>query len=396
MALVLALSTSLHVLTMTLVFTVPAMAPAISAGLGIDASLVGAQVILVYTAAMLASLRAGTIVMQFGAVRATQLSMLGGTMGLALSAVPSAFVIAVASLVLGASYGLINPSTGQMLEHATNPARRAIAFSIKQSAIPLGGILAGAIAPPLALALGWQGALLAIAAFVALCAAMLGATRPWFPIGAAAGRRGGSHAMGDIDVILKTPVLRYTCLAVAAFAGVQLVLTTYLVTILVHHLELGLPAAGIALSFFNGGGVAGRFWWGFVADTFASGSRVLAVAFGLGVLLLYALPFITAQWPKALVYGFLTALGVAVGGWTGVFVSEVVRLSPAGESARAIAGAYVFTFAGALSGLALFLTGFSLMQSYGATLWLLIAMALVGFVLSLKALGALRPSTAKL
>ena len=40
----------------------------------------------------------------------------------------------------------------------------ALTFSIKQTGVPAGAALAGAVLPALALALGWRGALLAVAA----------------------------------------------------------------------------------------------------------------------------------------------------------------------------------------------------------------------------------------
>jgi MFS family permease len=153
---VLAWSASQHALSMLQVFVVPAIAPAMAAGLGVTESLVGVQVMLVYVTATIASLYAGSLVVRLGAVRATQLSIATGAAGLALSAIPSLPVIVLASVLLGLGYGLINPATGQMLEAAVSPERRAFAFSLKQSALPLGGVLAGLTAPGLALALGWQ------------------------------------------------------------------------------------------------------------------------------------------------------------------------------------------------------------------------------------------------
>ena len=383
---VLGLSTAVHTLSVLQVFTVPAIAPAMAAGIGVSESLVGAQVILVYTAGMITSLFAGSVVVRFGAVRATQLSMFGGAIGLGIATIPSIVVVVVASLVLGASYGLINPATGQMLDSAAPPARRALLFSIKQSAIPLGGILAGVVAPLVAVSVGWQGALFTIAATSVALTLLLETKRRWFPFQRRHTDRAGPRLLRDVGVIWTVPALRYTCLAAAAFAGVQLILTTYLVTLLVEHVGIGLIAAGIGLSFFNSGGIGGRFLWGFVADWTGSGLLVLTGVFGGALVLLAVFPFVRADWSMPLIYGFITALGVVAAGTAGVVLGEVLRLSPPDESARAIAGAYAFTFAGALSGVGCFLLGFQRLGNYGATTWLVTAMAIVGFVLVLKAL----------
>jgi predicted MFS family arabinose efflux permease len=387
---VLGLSTGVHTLATLQVFTVPAIAPAMAAGIGVSESLVGVQVILVYTAAMITSLFAGSVVVRIGALRATQISVLGAAIGLGFAAIPSIAVVVVASLLLGASYGLVNPATGQLLESGAPPARRALLFSIKQAAIPLGGILAGVIAPLLAVSVGWQGALLTVAAASVVVALLVGTKRRWFPFQRRHTDKAGPRLLGDVGVIWTVPALRYMCLAAALFAGVQLSLTTYIVTLLVEHVGIGLIAAGIGLSFFNAGGICGRFCWGFVSDAIGSGLVVLAGVFGIALVLLGVFPFVKAAWSIPLIYVFVTVLGFMGAGTAGVVLGEVLRLSPPDESARAIAGAYAFTFAGALSGVGCFVLGFQHLGNYNTTTWVLTAMASGGFLLSLNALAIAR------
>jgi len=89
--------------------------------------------------------------------------------------------------------------------------------------------------------------------------------------------------------------------------------------------------------------MVGRFGSGLVSDL-VPGSLVRSVIFGLSLMLLLVFPFVESGWPSVLLHGFVAALGIAAAGWAGVFVSEVLRLAPPGESARAIAGGYVFTW----------------------------------------------------
>jgi hypothetical protein len=81
-------------------------------------------------------------------------------------------------------------------------------------------------------------------------------------------------------------------------------------------------------------------------------------------------------------------------GSPGVFVSEVVRLAPAGEAARAIGAGYFFAFGGAQLGVLLFMLGYQVMGSYPATLWLLVLLGVHGFLMSIRTLLALRASRA--
>lgn len=387
---VLALTTAVHTLSAVQVFTIPAIAPAMAAGIGVGESLVGLQVILVYLASMFTSMYAGSVVVRMGPVRTAQLSMVLGAAGLGSAALPSAFVVAVASLVLGVSYGLVNPSTGQMLDSAASPDRRGFLFSVKQTAVPLGGIVAGVLAPSFAVLLGWQGALLAIGAATLGGAAAMQMKAYWFPFTRARGSETRPSMFGDLAVIWQVPALRYTCLGVGCFAGVQFTLTTYLVTLLVQGASIGLIAAGVGLSFFNFGGIAGRFGWGIVADRLGAGLPVLSALFATAVGLLLAFPWIAADWPTALLYGFLGVLGVVVAGWNGVFLGELLRLAPPGESARVLGGGLVFGFAGALISIGTFLLVYRWIASYNVTAWTVIVIALIGLFFILKALAFVR------
>lgn len=390
---VLAWATGMHALSMLQVFVVPAIAPAMARGLGVDESLVGVQVMLVYLTATLASLFTGSLVVRLGAVRATQLSIATAALGLALCTVPSVAVTVFASVIMGLGYGLINPATGQMVETAVTAERRAFAFSLKQSALPLGGVLAGSAAPALAVALGWQGTLALAAVASLVCAALLEWPRRRFPRAVRAPEPRAGQPWGDIGIVWNSPALRNTCLALLTISGVQLILTTYLVTLLVQYVGLSLVAAGLALAFLNAGGVIGRIGWGASTRFLGSGSAVLALMYGIGVAGLVAFAFMNAQWPLWVICGLAFLLGSVIMGSPGVFIGEVVRLAPPGEAARAIAGAYVFAFGGAQFGVLLFMGAYRMLETYSATLWLMVLMGAHGFLMSLRALAALRAAS---
>jgi predicted MFS family arabinose efflux permease len=388
---VLGLTTGVHTLSALQVFTIPAIAPEMAAGIGVDESLVGVQVSLVYLASMFTSMYAGSVVVRLGAVRTAQLSMVLGALGLGCAALPLPIVVALASLLLGVSYGLVNPSTGQMLDSAASPERRGFLFSVKQTAVPLGGILAGILAPPCAVRLGWQGALVTIATTALAGAAAMQLKAHWFPFTPAAESASRPSMFGDLAVIWRVPGLRYLCLGTGCLAGVQFTMTTYLVTMLVQGAGIGLIAAGVGLSFFNMGGMAGRFTWGIVADLVGSGLQVLSVLFACALALLLVFPWMSAHWPSALIYGFLGVLGVLAAGWNGVFLGELLRLAPPGESARVLGGGLVLGFAGALFGIGSFLLAYYSIGSYRATSWVVIVLALCGLFFARKSLALVRP-----
>jgi hypothetical protein len=104
--------------------------------------------------------------------------------------------------ISGLGYGPITPASSQMLARTTDPRHYALVFSIKQTGVPLGGVVAGLLVPPLALGAAPMPALLATAALCLAGAAAavplraaLDRTReaaaPWPTLG----RRGGTPAL---------------------------------------------------------------------------------------------------------------------------------------------------------------------------------------------------------
>jgi sugar phosphate permease len=153
---------------------------------------------------------------------------------------------------------------------------------------------------------------------------------------------------------------------------------------------VALIAAGIGLSFFNVGGILGRFLWGFVGDVLGSGPPVLSALFAVAFALLLALPWMTGEWPTSLIYAYLGILGVVAAGWNGVFLGELLRQAPSGESARVLGGGLVFGFAGALVFLGAFITTYRIAGTYAVTSWTVTFAALCGLAFALKSLALTR------
>lgn len=380
MVVVLAATTGMQTLAANSLFVMPAIAPAIAADLALPAALIGYQVSIVYLGAMIMSVMAGSLSAIWGPVRTAQAGLLLGVAGLLLATVPHLAAFAVAALLIGMGYGLINPPSVNMLEKVSSPGNRGMLFSIKQTAVPLGGIIAGLVGPPVALLYGWQAALLVCAAMSLVMIAMVQPFARRFDNDRDRALRLRDSPFRDIGLVWRERVLRWITLSAFFFAAVQFTLTTYLVTLLVEDVRLGLVAAGLALSVFQLSAVAGRLAWGALADLTRSGLQVLLVAYLLALASILPLIFMTKQWSMALIYLCLGVLGAAGAGWNGVFVGEIVHLAPPESSGRAIGGAFAFTFAGALVGPSAFAITHHWLGLYTHTMVLLAAFAAAGCV----------------
>src|SRR3990167_9218835 len=160
--LMLGITLAIQAMVSMALLTLPVMAPVVAAALGISSVYVGVYVAIVYVGAMLASLAAGAAVARFGAIRVSQAGLLACALGLALCAVNSVPVIALGALLIGIGYGPVTPASSHLLARTTPARRLSLVFSVKQTGVPLGGVLAGLIVPSLLLVTGWQGALLLV------------------------------------------------------------------------------------------------------------------------------------------------------------------------------------------------------------------------------------------
>lgn len=337
------------------VLATPAIAPAIAQRLGVSAALTGAYVALVYIGAILASLMAGQCVARWGAIRVSQLGLLSCALGLALSAVPALPALAAGALLIGLGYGPITPASSHLLAATTPPHRAALIFSIKQTGVPLGGMLAGAIVPTLVTSAGIGAGLLEVALACAACALL---AQPLRQAQDADRRCDAPLAMrsfgGPLRLVLGQRALRRLAAFSFVFSAVQLCLAAYLVTHLHSTLDYSLVAAGFALTVAQAGGVVGRVLWGYVADRLLGPRRTLAVLAALMALGGAGTGLLQAGLPMPLVLLLVGMFGASATGWNGVYLAEVARLAPSGQAGVATGGALSVTYLGVVLGPALF------------------------------------------
>ena len=69
-------------------------------------------------------------------------------------------LIVFGALVIGSGYGVTTPSSSAILADRTPAGMRAFIYSVKQTGVPIGGALAGALIPLLIAAFDWRAAAL--------------------------------------------------------------------------------------------------------------------------------------------------------------------------------------------------------------------------------------------
>lgn len=352
----LAITLAIQALVSMSVLAVPAIGPAVAESLHVSATSVGIYVALVYLGAILASLASGPLVVRFGAIRVSQAGLLGCTCGLALfAAAPSIATGVVSALLTGLGYGPITPASSHLLAQSTPPHRAALVFSIKQTGVPLGGVLAGALVPPLALTGGTRLALFAVAAACLVCALLAQAWRGALDADRDATRRVSlANFAAPVRLVYSQPALARLASTSFVFSAMQACLAAFVVTYLHTVLGYTLLAAGAAMSAANAGGVVGRVTWGYITDRWLPPVRMLTALGAAMALCAAALAALQVGTPVAVVIVLLVAFGASAIGWNGVYLAEVARLAPPGMASVATGGSLSVTFLGVVLGPLLF------------------------------------------
>ena len=335
------------------------LAPEIAPDFGVSPKLVGVFVGLVYVGSMAASLASGGVIGRFGAIRVSQVCVLLCAAGLALLPFAAPWqalaLAAIAPVVIGLGYGPITPASSQVLARTAPPSRMALTFSIKQTGVPAGAALAGAILPGLALALDWETAFVAVSICGVAVALAAQAVRADLDHERDAARPFSFAAFtGPLRQVFADRRLADLTLLSFFYSATQVSLISFVVVFMVEQLGRPLVLAGVALSVATVAGVAGRVVWGHVADRTRS-PRAVLVLLGIAA---GACSLTVAAWPVdaalAPLFVVLAIFGATAVGWNGVMLAEVARMSPPGR-AGAITGAASFvTFAGVVCGPSLF------------------------------------------
>ena len=331
--------------------SLPVVAPVVAQTLQVSPALVGLYVSVTYAGAMVATLMGGATVARMGAIRVSQWGLVLCALGLLLCAVPWLPSMVLGAVLIGLGYGPITPASSHLLARTTPKHQMSLVFSIKQTGVPLGSMLAGSVVPPLALLGNWQLSLVAVAAVCLLCAWVSQSLRAELDSDRQSDTRiRWGSLIEPIRLVLAHRALLIMASCSFMFSMVQLSLTTYLVTFLHDDLSYGLVAAGLALSATQLGGIGGRVVWGYVADRWLGARRMLLLLASMMALGALASAFLTTDTPQALVIAILVAFGASAIGWNGVYLAEVARRAPTGMASMATGGTLAFTFLGVVVG----------------------------------------------
>jgi hypothetical protein len=202
----------------------PVIAPELAVNLGVEPSLVGYQISLIYGVAMFASPFLSNMVPRWGACRMIQVGLGFGAVAMLLAMSSNLAALLVVSVLLGLGMAAMPSASAHLLFRFAPPRHRNLIFSLKQTGIPLAWVLMAALAPAITLALGWEWALaLVLVTALATAVTMQRWREQWDDDrGTAAGQ--SPNLSAGLGLVWHYPVLRWLAVMSFCYTFVQLCL----------------------------------------------------------------------------------------------------------------------------------------------------------------------------
>lgn len=317
-------------------YSISVAAPEVAAELGIPGSTVGYYISMVYGFGMISAIASPGFIHRFGPIRINQYCLLTAMASLLVAALGGTVaLIAFSAFVIGTGYGATAPASSYILARRTPPKVVNLVFAIRQTGVPLGGVLAGIVVPPILLAAGWRNAFLAELLPMAMLLILLqwlrreydsdrDPTRALFPGG----------PLRPLRLVAEIPELRLLSVVSFVYSGAQLCFGAFMVVYLTDRAGFPLVAAGLALAVYQVAAVTARIVLGWVADRWMSPRVLLG---GQGVIMAataVVTGFFSAEWPLAGVLGVCAVAGATASGFTGLAYAEYARIGGAARAAE--------------------------------------------------------------
>src|SRR3954452_16453666 len=137
------------------------IAPLIIAELHADPAWIGVYYGVSAASSLFVQMGCGSFIIRYGALRMSQvaLGLLAG--GMAVAAIGGLPGFGASAIIGGGGSAASTPASSHLIGRASPIRLAPLVFSLKQTAVPAGLLIGGAIGPLMAVGLGWQGAMLA-------------------------------------------------------------------------------------------------------------------------------------------------------------------------------------------------------------------------------------------
>ena len=256
-----------------------------------------------------------------------------------------------AAFVMGLGTGVQNPAGSAAVMRWFPPRRRGFAMGIRQTGVPVGGVLAATVWPWAATTWGWRASY-SLAGVMALVGTALLALSYFDP----KRESNGGASVRSLPDLMRDRRLMLLALTYNGQIVAQYSVTVYLVLFLHEMHGFSVIAASALLALVNVVAIGGRIGWGLASDALFGGARrpvllIIIVLTLAGMLLAAALP---AHAPPGVAVVLAGLLGLSAFSWTGLYGTLAIELAGSASAASAVAWVHVLGAVGSLGGPPLF------------------------------------------
>lgn len=328
----------------------PVLAPQVALDILVEPSRIAQTAGLMFGGALLPTILSGALVPRFGPLRMLQVCAVFSGLAMLICLIGSWWAVVVCALAVGAGYGPSAPGASAILAAHTKASARGLIFSVKQSGVPIGGAIAGAMLPAIALSYDWHAAIIVCSSLLIVSAIGVEAFRRRIdqPVLSPA-RPALTDILRSVSLVagLKAhPDLPRVALTGFSAAALQGSMFSLFVTFLVARGGMELVAAGLAFSALHLAGTVARPLLGYASDRIIAPQALLAVLGAIAVVSVMTLFTLADRMPYGAVVALAAIIGATASGWNGVLLAEVARLAPAGRISQVTASSVVYVYLG--------------------------------------------------
>ena len=334
------------------------LAPFLRDTMSLSGTQIGSISSTFYFAAALSALPAGVVVDCFG-VRNSILLWLG------LTGVPlffldlahsyySIFLIIVA--VAGIGYGMGNPVASKGLFIWFDQKTRGTVFGLRQSAVTVGGGLAGILLVLLSKRLGPFAAMQVVGLMI-MAMIVFAFTLYRNPRGDRDNKKNllskdSRSLTSEFRGLFTNKALLAISVVMAMLGFAQGIIVTFLLLYINEMLGYSLTAAGSLFAIVMISGTVGRIFWGVVSDRLFNGRRkpILMTICGLAALSITILALCKKTCPQWFLLPIIVVIGLSTLGWNGIAMVMVTEVSSDKKTATSVGFASTISWSGLFLG----------------------------------------------
>jgi MFS transporter, ACS family, hexuronate transporter len=322
------------------------LAPLFQPELGLTKSEVGVFASATFAGSWVVLILAGSLSDRVGVRKMLFAGQMLMAVPMLMMAVAGSFVHAVVIMLLaGLGRGTVLPASTKAIMDWFPPSSRATAMGLKQTGMPVAGLLTAVALPAIGLTLGWRYAVTLVGLLIIVGGVATGLLyRDIQKPAQAPGRRLG--LISELGGLVRNPNVWIIGLISVLFVTTQLSLVTYLplyfneVVLLpfIPDEAARIVAAGGYLGVAHAGGIFGRVFWGVISDRLFGGRRMVVLGL-LGVICAAALLGLAEAgtgYPLWVLTILAFALGATAIGWNGIHQTAMVEVAGRARAATGV------------------------------------------------------------